>query len=670
VAILGGGMAGLAAAWALSEPEARGEFDVCVYEAEPYLGGKGASTRGENGRIEEHGLHVWLGYYENAFRLMRDVYRELDRPTTDPDCPIATWRDAFTPSDLVGVGDRHDGTWSHWLASFSRNPDEPGGARVHGGAAVMSSFVERGLRLLLDFWASVTEDRAGGIVLSGSPQPPRAESVSQSGFGQVLRGSEITAMIAALESLRVLGAGASERFPLAGPVLGYLERMRGELLARVDKSADARRATGLADMVLSAIIGIFRDGLLADPSRFAAIDDLDFRQWLARHGARHQTLDSPLIRGMYDLVFAYADGDPTRPRFPAGLGLFLANKLFFEYRGSIFWRMQAGMGDVVFAPLYEALQARGVQFRLSHQVHNLGLTPDRAGIGVIEIAGRGAQPALGRVKGLPCFVTRARSGTSSRQEHQVVLKAGVDFDDVVLATSLAPIRSLGAELLAHSAPWRALLDEVTTVPTQSLQVWLREDERALGWHHPGATVSGYTTPFDTYASMSHLIPREAWSADDQPRTLGYFCSVLEADAARSPSRAHRRVRANAARFLEHEVTHLWPGAAAGSEGFRWELLCGANGGEGPTRLDSQYWRANVEPAMQYVQAMPGTGRFRLRANGSGYENLFLAGDWTDCGLNAGCIEAAVLSGLQAANAICGRALSHGIIGSWMGLETG
>ncbi|HTX33360.1 MAG TPA: FAD-dependent oxidoreductase, partial [Solirubrobacteraceae bacterium] len=127
---------------------------------------------------------------------------------------------------------------------------------------------------------------------------------------------------------------------------------------------------------------------------------------------------------------------------------------------------------------------------------------------------------------------------------------------------------------------------------------------------------------------------------------------------------------NAARFLERGVTHLWPGAASDSRGFRWELLCGANGSEGRARLDSQYWRANVEPAMQYVQAMPGTGRFRLRANGSGYENLFLAGDWTDCGLNAGCIEAAVLSGLQAANAICGRALSHGIIGSWMGLETG
>jgi uncharacterized protein with NAD-binding domain and iron-sulfur cluster len=675
VAILGGGMAGLAAAWALSGPDGQDEFEVCVYEAEPYLGGKGASTRGVNGRIEEHGLHVWLGYYENAFRLMRDVYGELDRPTTDPDCPIATWRDAFTPSDLVGVGDGTDGSWSHWVATFSRHPGEPGAARDDKGAPVMLSFVERGLRLLIDFWASARDGGvgldAGGVVLSGSPEPPRAGLASGTDLGTILRGSEIAVLIGALESLRVLNAGIPGAGRLAGPLLGYLEQMRGELLARAGRSAEARRATGLADMVISAIIGIVRDGLLTDVSGFAAIDDIDFRDWLARQGARRETLQSPLIRGMYDLVFAYAEGDSARPRFPAGLGLFLAGKLFFEYRGSIFWRMQAGMGDVVFVPLYQALAARGVKFRFSHRVQKLRLTPDRARVGAVEIAydpamGE-AQPPLERVRGLPCFVSGTGAGRASEA---AVLRAGVDFDDVVLATSLAPIRSLGAELLADSAHWRALLDGVATVPTQSLQVWLSEDERALGWRYPGATVSGYTTPFDTYASMSHLIPREAWPSGERPQTLGYFCSVLERQGARGARGAHRRVRGNAARFLEHEVGHLWPGAVSGADGFRWELLCGANGHRGAGRLDSQYWRANVEPAMQYVQALPGTGQLRLRANASGYENLFLAGDWIDSGLNAGCIEAAALAGLQAANGICGRPLGHGISGSWIGLETG
>ena len=40
------------------------------------LGGKGASGRNPDRgqRIEEHGLHIWLGFYANAFRLLRACY--------------------------------------------------------------------------------------------------------------------------------------------------------------------------------------------------------------------------------------------------------------------------------------------------------------------------------------------------------------------------------------------------------------------------------------------------------------------------------------------------------------------------------------------------------------------------------------------------------------------
>jgi hypothetical protein len=40
----------------------------------------------------------------------------------------------------------------------------------------------------------------------------------------------------------------------------------------------------------------------------------------------------------------------------------------------------------------------------------------------------------------------------------------------------------------------------------------------------------------------------------------------------------------------------------------------------------------------------------------------LAGDWTDDGLNAGCIEAATISGFQAANAVIGRSRTYRIAG--------
>src|ERR1041385_7722504 len=115
VAIIGGGCAAITAAYELSRPEHRGRYQITVYQQGWRLGGKGASGRGPAGRIEEHGLHLWMGFYENAFRLMRECYAELKR---DPAvCPIADWQDAFQPAPYVGVADRGpDGRWQPWAA--------------------------------------------------------------------------------------------------------------------------------------------------------------------------------------------------------------------------------------------------------------------------------------------------------------------------------------------------------------------------------------------------------------------------------------------------------------------------------------------------------------------------------------------------------------------------
>jgi uncharacterized protein with NAD-binding domain and iron-sulfur cluster len=119
VAILGGGMAGLSAAWRLSEPGWRDRFDsIILYQRGWRLGGKGASSRGRHGRIEEHGLHVWLGSYENAFALLRECYAELDRGTTDSATPIHTWDQALIPSDGLGIADQ----WDTSCCSISPTP--------------------------------------------------------------------------------------------------------------------------------------------------------------------------------------------------------------------------------------------------------------------------------------------------------------------------------------------------------------------------------------------------------------------------------------------------------------------------------------------------------------------------------------------------------------------
>ena len=147
VAVIGGGCASIAAAFELSRPEHRGRYEVTVYQLGWRLGGKGASGRGACGRIEEHGLHIWLGFYENAFRLMRECYRELDRnPET---CPIATWRDAFFPDPFVGMADiGADGRWLQWTALFPDAGGEPGDPLNETNPFSIQGYMGRALALL------------------------------------------------------------------------------------------------------------------------------------------------------------------------------------------------------------------------------------------------------------------------------------------------------------------------------------------------------------------------------------------------------------------------------------------------------------------------------------------------------------------------------------------
>src|SRR4051812_5387292 len=129
VLVLGGGPAALAAACELTATEQlRERYEVTVLQIGWRLGGKGASGRNaaQHQRIEEHGLHVWLGCYDNAFALMRHVYAELGRPAG---APLATWQEAFEPcDDVVLYEDWHGRRVGHRL-HFPRSPLAPGEER-------------------------------------------------------------------------------------------------------------------------------------------------------------------------------------------------------------------------------------------------------------------------------------------------------------------------------------------------------------------------------------------------------------------------------------------------------------------------------------------------------------------------------------------------------------
>ena len=147
VAIVGGGCGAMAAALELSRPEMEGRFEITVYQLGWRLGGKGASGRGAAGRIEEHGLHVWLGFYENAFRLLRECYAELDRSPAE--CPIAGWRDAFFPDPQVALaGQSLQGGWTSWSALFPPAPGAPGDPLTTHNPFTVQSYLKHTAALL------------------------------------------------------------------------------------------------------------------------------------------------------------------------------------------------------------------------------------------------------------------------------------------------------------------------------------------------------------------------------------------------------------------------------------------------------------------------------------------------------------------------------------------
>jgi uncharacterized protein with NAD-binding domain and iron-sulfur cluster len=680
VAILGGGMAGLSAAWRLSEPGWQDRFEsITVYQRGWRLGGKAASSRGDNGRIEEHGLHVWIGSYENAFKLIRECYSELDRATRDPLVPIQTWDQAFVPANDVGAADRWHDDWQVWLGRFTGNDELPGEPDAPADETTAVRFLQRALQLILDFSDSLRHMGDAGLTLSTSADPPAP-------------GRSIDAVQrAVLAALSALG----DPRPTNGAQVGMLNQALDAIRHSLDyeRRADHRLSWTLLSLLTATVRGVIADSLVTDPRGFRAINDEDFSAWVLRHGAHPDVLNFPVLRAMYNMVFGYENGDLERPSFAAGVGLILVALMLFTYKGAIFWKMTAGMGDIVMAPMYEVLRRRGVEFEFFHRVDALHLDSRCQHIEAITMGrqvwladGVDRYEPLTRVHRLPVFPNTPRAeqikerygiggleshfGTRDDAETRV-LRRGVDFDRVILAVSLGMVELVSQELIADRPEWREMTTHVRTIATQGLQIWLRPDHDALGMLAPAITTSGYIPPIDTFAAMPQTLWAEDWPTHDRPEAVAYFCGALgEAewpttqDQASYVRRCERRAHEEAMRFLNDRVGAHLPGAV-NEHGFAWDLLAGVDGQRDGAALATQYVSVNIDPSDRYVLSVPGSDKYRLRPDEGGYDNLVLAGDWTDSGLNSGCIESAVLSGLQAANTVLGHSRFHRIRGFYL-----
>lgn len=597
------------------------------------LGGKLASSRNrrKGHRNEEHGLHVWFGFYENAFALMREVYDAWEPP---PGCPLTDFDSAFLPHSYTPIGFRsadgkahpHDVTWPV-------NEDEPGRGQVRmtpwGAVTQLLSLCRRAIEALID-----------------KPLGDRAWTPS-------------AGALRAMSRLQARGRNLGDRPTDLGAWRGLLKLLDKALdrRARVltSRNVDEHPVIALLDLILALLTA------MVDPDEGVA-HDWDFDRWnhmelrelLKKHGGHPAVVDHwSGLRMIYDSTFQYRQGDPKQPDMAAGTGARVVLRTMTTYKGSVLYHLAAGAGETFISPLYEVLKDRGVRFELFHDVREL--TCSDARVDSVRIAVQADAPDY-----RPTFVHRGlvvwpeepfwdqlggklpgdfeRRWNKPEPVEELVLRDGPDYDELVLAIPLGAIRErkLADELRVH-APFARMLDAPSLVPTAAAQLWMDESLLELGWIRPRPALVGWTYPLSIWADMTHVLEHEDTPESGSYGSLHYLCGTLNTDLYTSEDSPRQKLGVQARVAIRRQLARnpLWPD---------------------PARPRDWMVRVNIDPSACVVGSAAGAVQQRLAADESGFANLWLAGAWTKNGIDASSVEAAVMSGKQAARGILGEPL--------------
>ncbi len=680
VAVLGGGVSALASVWELVHRS--DDVEVTVYQMGWRLGGKCASGRNTAiaDRIEEHGLHILFGFYENAFDMYRGVFDELQ---TSADDPLKSWTDAFVGKDSFTLAEQVDGNWLPWQLRVPKLQGTPGDRARASQPFVYSDLGEIAkhfLRAVLRYVESHT--------------------ATQPGLEQLLD----QFVISDVENLFERIDAGEPKF--LGKAEGLFERFLPDLWHYIEHKIEEDKT--LRHLWIVSELGVtIGKGLAMAYLEGQTREDLDKHNlidWLNEQsafkgGLSELTANSAPLRMLFDLVFAYKDGDASKPSLEVGTAIVGAANILFNYSGHLYYQMQGGTGDVLAGTVYRILTsekyADRVTFKFFHEVTHLALNAEKTKVERVEL-GIQATPVnesydpLRTVKGLPSWpntpiysqlkeghalqqATELPSGPGYNLESpwtawpnvgKTSLELGTDYDDLIVALPVATLRTVGVELRANPK-FAAMLDAVGTVATQSFQLWLNKTVEGLGgaaWAADDALVHGaFQSPHSNWADWTDLIDaHENWPAEFTPRNLALMCGVLKiTEEAPKPgsnpaymASQRERVSDKALDFMQRELKQLWP-SAFDSKGFNFDLLVDTANAVGEARFESQYRRANIAPWEQYTASFPGTGETRLRPDESGFANLYLAGDWTKNSLNFGAVEASVISGRIASRGLLG-----------------
>ena len=585
IAILGGGVGALTTAFQLTNDLLwKDKYEITLYQMGWRLGGKGASGRNQtiHERIQEHGIHLWMGFYENAFHMMWQAYAEAYKKNLMPGSPFQSVPDAFSPMNYTPMMEQlKDGTWKIWNIDWTPRDLETGKPLrleypgkdvlfevVDGKTAPAppdaAGFVRMILEdtsnllnkhkdkhpILLELYRDAIQHLADAV---GGWHPELPKHKEPEGQHTVL---ERVAIFVG-HALGEIVAHSPEIHKAIAKVLRRFSHIIFDVVKKeLDTNDELRHVVIIVDTAIAAVVGILEDDVIDEG--FMAIEDHDFIEWLESHGCNYG--DSPLTRGMYDACFAYVKGE--RPdqgktntmKMGAGSTLYGALRLIFTYRGALMWWMNAGMGETVMSPLYLALRERGVKFKFFHKVRNLRLSADKRKIDGVEIEVQATPkddeyyPLFTGADGIPVWPTEPfwdmlkegeeikkcknpdlESWWTDWQGQSTILTRGQDFDLVVLGISLGAHKYICKELIDTSDAWANMVANVQLVRTQGLQLWLNKSLQDVGWKTGRGILCGYTEPFDTWSDMAQTLVHENWRASFDVQQIAYFCNVIPDD---------------------------------------------------------------------------------------------------------------------------------------------
>ncbi|MEM9570667.1 MAG: NAD(P)-binding protein [Pseudomonadota bacterium] len=655
IAILGGGISALAAAYELKRLDQADALDITIYQMGWRLGGKCASSRndqpGMGFRNEEHGLHVLGGWYHNTFEMLRRVYSDWNQlPNVDAQ-PIG---DAFLPMNGAVLFDEKlfFGFKYGWRKIAVRFPDPVG----EPGIDIPDLSIGRMIKVLARWVQELLENAFSGLSVIGLGMRFLRHWFDISDVVKFLD-TELYATVSDEEMQEAANCLADRATHISQECESLLNNISEED-ARAWYESEHENNPSVADLVTAGLVGAYvLKGMLSDgliTRGFDAINSEDATEWMRRHGAPNFVVKSPFVELGYHYAFSYIDGDPNQPNMAAGAALRGYMRMFFSQVGSFFYHFNGGMGDVIIKPFYDVLKSKGVKFEFFSQITRLELDASETQIARVEIrqqakvsdAGGVYDPIIETPKGLrtwpvrPCmdqielapgqtkfpddFEDPFDTDPNDPIEH---LTAGEDFDVAILAIPGTALRDICQPLVDVDPAWGKCLAAMSSCPTVSAQLWTKKTPDELGWGKMPHISTGHVLPLSTWSDMTHLLPfEEASNFRGHHLLCGPYPITDEAP------------RDTSLKWLKKHFKDVLP---------NWRIK---SQDVSPRAL---YARLNHKPSERYIFGGAGTIDDRLRTDESGFTNLYLCGDWVRNGTDLGWVEGAVTTARQCARAMTG-----------------